>query len=65
MERMSAKLRPPTFDEGFSKIIVVRVKSRPGAQPASAEAAAIMVPQDAEVELPPDVEMPAGTEPQE
>jgi predicted kinase len=26
MRRMAAKLRPPTFDEGFSKIIVVRVK---------------------------------------
>lgn len=30
MQRMSAKLRPPTFDEGFSKIIVVRVKQKPG-----------------------------------
>ncbi|MFB3812963.1 MAG: AAA family ATPase [Terriglobales bacterium] len=29
MQRMSAKLRPPTFEEGFSKIIVVRVKHRP------------------------------------
>jgi predicted kinase len=28
MQRMSAKLRPPTFQEGFSKIIVVRVKPR-------------------------------------
>ena len=28
MQRMGAKLRPPTFDEGFSKIIVVRVKQR-------------------------------------
>ena len=26
MQRMAAKLKPPTFDEGFSKIIVVRVK---------------------------------------
>lgn len=26
MQRMSSKLRPPTFDEGFSKITVVRVK---------------------------------------
>jgi predicted kinase len=26
MRRMASKLRPPTFDEGFSKIIVVRVK---------------------------------------
>lgn len=30
MQRMSAKLRPPTFDEGFSKIIVVRVKHKAG-----------------------------------
>ena len=28
MQRMSAKLRPPTFDEGFAKIIVVRVKQK-------------------------------------
>jgi predicted kinase len=26
MRRMAAKLRPPTFDEGFAKITVVRVK---------------------------------------
>ncbi len=29
MHRMAAKLRPPTFEEGFSKIIVVRVKQKP------------------------------------
>jgi predicted kinase len=28
MQKMSAKLKPPTFDEGFSKITVVRVKQR-------------------------------------
>jgi len=28
MHRMAAKLRPPTFDEGFAKIVVVRVKPR-------------------------------------
>ncbi len=28
MRRMSGKLRPPTFDEGFSKITVVRVKAQ-------------------------------------
>ncbi|MGH9537064.1 MAG: AAA family ATPase [Terriglobales bacterium] len=28
MRRMSAKLKPPTFDEGFSKITVVRVKEK-------------------------------------
>jgi predicted kinase len=26
MQRMAAKLKPPTFNEGFSKIVVVRVK---------------------------------------
>lgn len=31
MRQMSAKLRPPTFDEGFSKITVVRVKQQPAA----------------------------------
>jgi predicted kinase len=42
MQRMSAKLRPPTFEEGFAKIIVVRVKHRstgeqaPVAAPVSA-----------------------------
>ncbi len=28
MQRMAAKLRQPTFDEGFSKITVVRVKPK-------------------------------------
>jgi predicted kinase len=28
MRRMSAKLKPPTFEEGFSKITVVRVKPK-------------------------------------
>jgi predicted kinase len=28
MQRMASKLRPPTFEEGFSKITVVRVKPR-------------------------------------
>jgi len=30
MRRMASKLRPPTFEEGFSKIVVVRVKSKEG-----------------------------------
>lgn len=30
MQRMAQKLRPPTFEEGFSKITVVRVKQRTG-----------------------------------
>jgi len=29
MRRMASKLKPPTFDEGFSKITVVRVKKKP------------------------------------
>ena len=37
MQRMAAKLRPPTFEEGFSKIIVVRVKSKEGAAPSGDE----------------------------
>jgi predicted kinase len=28
MQRMAHKLRPPTFEEGFSKIVVVRVKDK-------------------------------------
>jgi predicted kinase len=28
MRKMAAKLKPPTFDEGFSKITVVRVKQK-------------------------------------
>jgi len=28
MRRMAAKLKPPTFDEGFAKITVVRVKKK-------------------------------------
>ncbi len=30
MQRMASKLRPPSFDEGFSKITVVRVKQKLG-----------------------------------
>ena len=29
MQRMAAKLKPPTFAEGFGKITVVRVKQKP------------------------------------
>jgi predicted kinase len=35
MQRMSAKLRAPTFDEGFTKITVVRVKKKDGEGVAS------------------------------
>jgi predicted kinase len=30
MHRMAAKLRPPTFEEGFAKITVVKVKKKDG-----------------------------------
>lgn len=30
MRRMASKLKPPTFEEGFSKVVVVRVKQKPG-----------------------------------
>jgi predicted kinase len=32
MKNMSQRLKPPTFDEGFSKIVVVRVKSKDSGQ---------------------------------
>jgi predicted kinase len=32
MRRMAAKLRPPSFEEGFSKITVVRVKQKEAAR---------------------------------
>jgi len=35
MQRMAGKLRPPTFDEGFSKITVVRVKKHKANEPMS------------------------------
>ena len=35
MQRMAAKLRPPSFDEGFAKITVVRVKKKDAAPDAS------------------------------
>jgi len=37
MQRMASKLRPPTFEEGFAKIIVVRVKHRPAEPQAAVE----------------------------
>jgi len=36
MQRMAAKLRPPSFDEGFGKITVVRVKRPAGGSPTAA-----------------------------
>ena len=44
MQRMAGKLRPPTFDEGFSKIIVVRVKHKPGEAAEAPERQAIASP---------------------
>jgi predicted kinase len=38
MRRMAEKLRPPSFKEGFSKIVVVRVKSHSDSQPDEAQA---------------------------
>jgi predicted kinase len=35
MRRMAAKLKPPTFDEGFAKITVVRVKKK--SEPAASD----------------------------
>lgn len=35
MQRMAGKLRPPTFEEGFAKITVVRVKKKEEEQPAN------------------------------
>jgi predicted kinase len=35
MRKMAAKLKAPTFEEGFSKIIVVRVKQKDNVLPAS------------------------------
>jgi predicted kinase len=44
MLRMAQKLRPPKFDEGFAKVIVVRLKSRKGSSPESAAEAPTDVP---------------------
>src|SRR5579863_908076 len=40
MQRMAAKLRPPSFKEGFDKITVVRVKGATGDNSVAAEAPA-------------------------
>ncbi len=36
MLRMAQKLRPPKFDEGFAKVIVVRLKSKKDSEPPAA-----------------------------
>jgi predicted kinase len=38
MRRMSSKLKPPTFEEGFSKVTVVRVKKKESAQATEQDA---------------------------
>ena len=38
MRRMANKLKPPTFEEGFSKVTVVRVKKKDAAQAAGQDA---------------------------
>lgn len=38
MRRMAAKFKPPVFEEGFSKITVVRVKKKEGTEAAGKEA---------------------------
>jgi predicted kinase len=45
MQKMAERLRPPSFQEGFSKITVVRVKGQPAPTPESAMSAP--VPADA------------------
>jgi predicted kinase len=54
MQRMAAKLRPPSFDEGFAKIIVVRVKHK------LPEGEQEPVPTVAEPEVEPSVVEPAA-----
>jgi predicted kinase len=39
MQKMSERLKPPTFKEGFEKITVVRVKGHPVAEPAASATA--------------------------
>jgi predicted kinase len=73
MQRMAAKLRPPTFEEGFAKIIVVRVKHRPGeSRPAAAAGpVAPLAEEEAEETRADDLleslgeEDPGGLEPEE
>jgi predicted kinase len=41
MQKMADRLRPPSFQEGFSKITVVRVKGQPAPTPESAMSAPV------------------------
>jgi predicted kinase len=52
MRKMAERLRPPSFKEGFSKIVVVRVKGQPAPTPESAMNAP--VPPDAAGDEPDD-----------
>jgi predicted kinase len=48
MIRMAQKLRPPKFEEGFAKVVVVRLKSKKDAEPsAESSAPAAEPPSDA------------------
>ncbi|MDR3765263.1 MAG: ATP-binding protein [Acidobacteriota bacterium] len=48
MLRMAQKLRPPKFDEGFAKVVVVRLKHKAAASAAAAAAAAPKAPEPEE-----------------
>ena len=52
MQKMSERLRPPSFKEGFSKITVVRVKGLPGSTPAASETDAFNAPVPADIDEP-------------
>ena len=54
MQRMATKLRPPKFEEGFSKITVVRLKKKDGGEPGPEPPQAVEIePDGAE---PPDLQ---------
>jgi predicted kinase len=63
MQRMAAKLRPPTFEEGFAKIIVVRVKHRPVAQEPAALPEGLAEPELDEHAAGPELDEPFGEPP--
>jgi predicted kinase len=48
MHKMAERLKPPTFQEGFAKITVVRVKGAGGSTPAIADTASIDESSDSE-----------------
>ncbi len=61
MGQMAARLKPPSFKEGFEKITVVRVKGQPGTEPTQAATAAAAEAESAQVnESEPTVDVDAG-----